>query len=420
MLFILILLLIISTSFILSILKIKQLKNYQDSCPTGQSCREPCPASKSCPIGQSCREPCPKSKSCPTGQSCRGPCPDCPGDLPVITKCPNSSSKPLKLIRNWNGTDLIPQNNKGWQYLLGPDPTHGLVKYTAGTLDNSFKNSTKDNLNIRLVNNPGNFISSIRLNTVETFDYGLFIFDVKQIPFGQFIWSSIWLNGMISGKDSWPANGEIDVIEGGWQKGGAINAQNTVSFHTEPGCKAQNLILNDNTGNCNLCDYPPGSNPSCSDIPKHHTCGKNTQNLCAFMGCSKVWPPISSNAYGKKFSDNGGGIYAVNLTCDGKIKLWFVSASEDNYNTIKTSSSLTPDKLDSLCKPENILDAKTVGCNNSFRDLQITINTTICGDAFTGGSLRDTCNSGVVYSNMNNPTFIENSKWSINSIKVYQ
>jgi len=51
---------------------------------------------------------------------------------------------------------------------------------------------------------------SIRLEGKTRFDRGLFILDVRHMPNGPGVWPAFWLTD----EDSWPQNGEMDILEG--------------------------------------------------------------------------------------------------------------------------------------------------------------------------------------------------------------
>jgi hypothetical protein len=54
---------------------------------------------------------------------------------------------------------------------------------------------------------------SARVTSKNTYNNGLFIFDVIHSPYGCGTWSSLWLTDPAN----WPENGEIDVGERFWK-----------------------------------------------------------------------------------------------------------------------------------------------------------------------------------------------------------
>jgi hypothetical protein len=340
------------------------------------------------------------------------------------------------LVRSWKGTDIIPTNEKGWSYFTGPDITKGYVNYLQGNPDlsdptSNFNGSTPEQLKIQLVNIPNFSIDSIRVRSDSAWDYGLFVIDLEKIPYGQYIWPAFWLNGIIAGgsKDAWPAAGEIDIIEGGWDKGGS--KKNTVSIHSESGYTQTNLKLNDGKGDCNYC----GTASNCTG-DQYKSCGKGGRTksgnnpggeICPFAGCSVKWP--TGAGYGEEFFNNGGGIYATQVNCDGTLKLWFIPSNKgqsDSYKSIQkillSDQKLTSQILDSFGTKDNIeiLDVNDVPKSSPYKNLQIIINTTICGDAFGTDAApkpdRDTCDPNTYFSD----NLFKDSQWIINTINVYQ
>lgn len=380
--------------------------------------------------------PCPKA--CEACKACSTKCEDCkePQDctLPDISPCggDNSSTLTGKLVRSWRGTDLIPYNEKGWSFYTGNDLTNGYVVYKQANVnknEGNFANSTSEELHIKPVSVPGVSTDSVRLRSDSTWDYGLFVIDLQKIPYGTYIWPAFWLNGLIFGgsPDAWPAAGEIDIIEGGWDVGGSDN--NTVSLHTGPGYSQQNLNVNDPTGNCNLC----GTADNCSRA-QFKTCGVNGQNgngqFCPFMGCSQKWP--KTKGFGEAFQSNGGGIYATQVNCDGTLEFWFIpnnKGQSKNYQKIHQilndpKGQLTSQILNDL-KGDNIeqlkANQKSSAGSSPFKNLQLVIDTTICGDAFGSKGEpkknRQMCDPTTVFATQN---LLQNANWIINSINVYQ
>jgi len=321
----------------------------------------------------------------------------------------------------------MPYSNKGWAFFDAADPTHGLIIYSSGNpdvknSDSVFYNSTPEQLHLQLQNVPNTAIYSTRLQTSEFFDNGLFVMDAAQIPFGKYVWPAWWLNGLLYGNDpdAWAVNGEIDIIEGGWQVGGGDKAQNTVSMHTNSADASHDYIqthltLNDGKGSC-----------SYNGTDQHgHSCGSKRSYECPFGGCSALWP-TAANAYGEAFQENGGGIYAIYIPCKGSITLWFIPNNKggSTYKRVQsimqnTGSKLTPEILNSL-KSDGVETLALDDRNQAdyFKKLQMVINVTLCGDAF-GHPGRETC-PGNLYDLVQQPEYVKNAKWIINGVSIYQ
>lgn len=57
--------------------------------------------------------------------------------------------------------------------------------------------------------NAANGRQSVRITSKDTWDNGLFIFDVIHTPYGCATWPALWLSDV----PNWPEHGEIDVME---------------------------------------------------------------------------------------------------------------------------------------------------------------------------------------------------------------
>lgn len=100
---------------------------------------------------------------------------------------------------------------------------------------------------------------------------------------------------------SWPAGGEIDIIEG-------INLQPT------------NMIALHTSGNTS-CTIPTTFTPSFSGRVSYPNCD-NSQNFGS--GCT-IYDP-NTNSYGQAFAEAGGGVFVAEFAEDG-IRVWFMTVS---------------------------------------------------------------------------------------------
>lgn len=84
----------------------------------------------------------------------------------------------------------------------------------------------------------------------------------------------------------------------------------------------------------------------------------------------------NSNTFGKDFNDNGGGTYAIEISKDNGITVWFWPRNDPKLpNDIKNENILTTNW-------ETHKDNKIQfnACLNHFKNLVPIINTTLCGD----------------------------------------
>lgn len=116
---------------------------------------------------------------------------------------------------------------------------------------------------------------SVRVTSKETYENGLFIFDIVHTPYGCATWPALWLTD----PNNWPEHGEIDVLESN-NKGTHGNA---MTLHTTSGCKMN--VKRKETGS-----------------PTYTNC-LNTANDNA--GCGVTGGKAT---YGQAFNENGGGV----------------------------------------------------------------------------------------------------------------
>lgn len=122
-----------------------------------------------------------------------------------------ASQSTWKLKDLWSGNSFF----NGWSFANYADPTHGIVTYQT--------KSTAQSMGLVSINGAGNAImavettpvvaqnrSSIRIQTNNQYNSGLFIIDAVHMPVACGVWPAFWTVGPVN----WPTNGEIDIIEG--------------------------------------------------------------------------------------------------------------------------------------------------------------------------------------------------------------
>ena len=329
-------------------------------------------------------------------------------------KTDKNSNNQYILQHNWSGKDLHPENGK-FRYFTDADPTRGSVLY--GEFSDLLSIRTNDALQINIGAIVENDIGeedlprrqSIRLESISEFDSGLFVFDISRMPAGVGVWAALWLLGAPGTGDTWASNGEIDIMESvnsdsryPWSKN---NKFNTTTLHTNS---------SENMAQCLQNNVDGITNPNCEATgnSSDSACGYNANQACPYEGCSVISDDETSAGY--KFNDNNGGVYACELTKEGRITYWFWSRNDE---TMPSDFNTNPDTWSVKTGTNNkiVFDK----CPEQFKRQYIIINTTLCG-TWAGGKYGDNglegCQNAVV-----NPDYpLEEEYWLINSIKIFQ
>ncbi|RAL13122.1 glycoside hydrolase family 16 protein [Aspergillus homomorphus CBS 101889] len=300
---------------------------------------------------------------------------------------PDYSSLSYTLSRQYSGSSFFDE----FEYYTATDPTDGFVQYvdssTASELNLTYASNSRAVLRVDTsTSNQTSGRRSVRVTSRETYENGLFIFDIVHTPYGCATWPALWLTD----PNNWPEHGEIDVLESN-NKGTHGNA---MTLHTTSGCKMN--VKRKETGS-----------------PTYTNC-LNTANDNAGCGVSG-----GKATYGQQFNENGGGVYAMELR-DAGIRVW-MWARDDIPDDISNSSS-SPDPS---TWGEALADFPNTNCDISshFKNQSIIVNIDVCGD-LAGASTYytdlygcpDTCTQWAAENGAN----FTNAYWEFNSFKVYQ
>lgn len=299
-----------------------------------------------------------------------------------------ATSENYQLVENWHGESFLDYFN----FHTGSDPTNGFVTY----LDKSSAESAglvkvNDGGSVYLgvdhkttLSTTGKGRNSVRIGSKKYYDQSLVIADIAHMP-GSICgsWPAFWSVGK-----NWPADGEIDIIEG-------VNLQdhNEIVMHTAATCSITDTGM---TGSVNATG-----------------CGEDLGTVgCVIEG--------QQGSYGTSFNKQGGGVYAMQWT-EQFVKIWFFPRA-----SIPASITEGAPDVSQFGTPMALVED---GCDvaNSFKAQSFIFDVTFCGD-WAGGvygqsgcpmSGSDSSQSCINYV-AKNPTAFEQTYWEINSVKIYQ
>lgn len=298
---------------------------------------------------------------------------------------PNYSPLSYALKDTYSGTSFF----DNFDYFTGYDPAQGFVHYVdgPGSLAQNLTYASTTSAVLRVQNTDTDSSTgrlSVRIESKNTYDTGLFVFDVLHSPYGCSTWPALWL----SDQSNWPTNGEIDVMEAT----NTANTGNQMTLHTTNGCSMS--VKRKESGSSLTSDCYNGTNSN--------------------AGCGVQASPAT---FGPAFNSNGGGIYATELRSAG-IRTWFFPRSQ-------IPSDITSESPDPSTWGEALADFPSTDCDISshFRNQSIIANIDICGQ-FAGaaevfntlGGCPGTC---VDYVTKQPGSVYDNAYWEFASFKVY-
>jgi len=300
--------------------------------------------------------------------------------------------QPKQLFRiadYWGGKNFF----DGWDFWDQGDPTHGAVNFLGKS--DAFKSGLAyiddDGAAIMRVDNSthlneGQNRNSIRIQSQNTYNGGLFVLDVQNMPHGCAVWPAFWTVG-----PDWPAGGEIDILEG------VHDADvNQMTLHTADGCSLGTQGQN--------------------GVQNAVFTGKVVNTVCASSGSNNAGCAVidaSQSSYGKALNAAAGGVFAMLWNDDG-IKIWRFerdSVPDDLTNQNPNPASWPDPKaafVASACSPKKF-----------FKDHSIVFDTTLCGD-WAGATYQSAGCPGTCSQAVANPSNFDNAYWRVNSVIVYQ
>ncbi|PCD43989.1 hypothetical protein AU210_003071 [Fusarium oxysporum f. sp. radicis-cucumerinum] len=228
---------------------------------------------------------------------------------------------------------------------------------------------------------------SIRLESKESYQYGLFIADFQHMPISQCgTWPAFWAYGA-----NWPNNGEVDILEGA-----NLAYTNIMSAHTADGCMLDPADSNLFSGN-----------------PQSLDCAVGTDNV----GCGFTPPASDTSSYGDGFNAVGGGVYAMEWDSE-YISIWHFPRGAIPADI----EAKRPDPR-KWGLPQSLFGGSKCNVDEYFNDMRIVLNINFCGDYGEGtwGSsetcraLAPTCREYVA----SNPLDFQDAYFDVSYIDVY-
>ncbi|KAL4787329.1 concanavalin A-like lectin/glucanase domain-containing protein [Aspergillus varians] len=303
------------------------------------------------------------------------------------SRYPDYSPLNYHLVDTYSGLSFFDR----FDYFTDEDPTDGFVQYvnkgTAQRLNLTY--ATEASALLRVDSKTKNVThgrNSVRIESKETYDSGLFVFDIIHTPYGCATWPALWLTDGYN----WPKNGEIDVLE---TTNNATDG-NAVTLHTTSGC------------NMDVRRKQLGS-------VTYTTCDNSTN---ANAGCGVQGSPLT---YGREMNKQGGGVYALEFRTAG-IRAWFFTRDAVPADIGNSSNSPDPSTWGTA-----LADFPNTSCDipSHFRNQSIIANIDLCGswggsdDVYTDQwSCPGNCTEFVA----RNPGNFTQAYWEFGGFKVYQ
>ncbi|KAK0931242.1 hypothetical protein LTR91_000190 [Friedmanniomyces endolithicus] len=233
---------------------------------------------------------------------------------------------------------------------------------------------------------------SVRLTSVQSWTHGLFILDLAHMPANECgVWPAWWMLG----SGTWPANGEIDIIE------------------------TTNDLPN------NLMALHTSQTPDCTVAGADQSGTLLTANCAAaggYTGCGVS--ATKPNNIGTPFNQASGGVYAMEWTSTA-IRIWFFGRNEVPASIIEVGDA-GPDPNAFGVPVANFQGSCDIDAH--FFNHSMVFDTTFCG-SYAGNTWQgdgcplidptngwQSCDDFVA----TNPQAFADAYWEVNYLKVYQ
>ncbi|KAK5109983.1 hypothetical protein LTR62_006350 [Meristemomyces frigidus] len=299
------------------------------------------------------------------------------------------------LQSSFPGADFL----DNFEFWTSADPTIGYVHYVDQTTAQQHgmvditSTSTSWGVDTTQILDPNANLGrlSIRLTSLQSWTHGLFVLDLEHMPANQCgTWPAFWSVG----SGTWPAGGEIDIIEYS-----NTLPNNLMALHTSE------------TTDCTIA----GSGQSGTLLTSNCSGG--------FTGCS-VAADIPNNI-GNDFSAASGGVYAMEWTSTA-IQIWFFPRNAIPASLLNAPAEAVPDPTTfgvPMAKFQGSCDI-----DSHFYNHRLVFDIDFCG-SYAGNTWEEegcpmlnatngwqSCNDYVAA----NPQDFTEAYWQINYLDVYQ
>lgn len=309
----------------------------------------------------------------------------------------------------WSHAYVGPDFFSGWNFYTDQDPTHGTVEYVdySTAVAEGLVDATAERVLMSAdTTSSGGPRRSVRIESKEVYNAGLFVITLDHIPTGCGTWPAFWLVGS-DASHPWPTWGEYDIIEGEHSV-----SHSTTSLHTTSGCDQSSVA----GVSWKWGTTKPGNN-----------CDIHAPGQFENQGCGQAGP---EGSMGREFNGRGGGTFAAEWDPVGT-RFFFVGGHEPRIRTWFWPAGTEPaDVLGHRPAPEtwgapySYFSLDPWRCPSShFRDMRLIFDLTFCGD-LAGSTFASSCPA--VAGRMECPEFVANhpqmfadAYWSVRALDVY-
>ncbi|WWC85979.1 uncharacterized protein L201_000850 [Kwoniella dendrophila CBS 6074] len=308
------------------------------------------------------------------------------------------------LSKTWKGNDFF----EDFTWYEWDDPTKGRVNYvnkeTAIERNLSYVNGENfimrgDSTNV--VDPSAKGRDSVRIHSKDTYTDGILIMDVKHMPVGCGAWPAFWT---CTRAGTWPAYGEVDIIEGLYGLDQQQYSNNLFTLHSDKGC-----------------NMPQPSNSS-SGIPNRGTGTPLLTDCTGGVGCAVR--DKSAKSFGAALNKQDGGIFVMRRSAARGFSFWFWPHNDPS--TPKDISSGAQTIVETVMNTP-IANFPTDDCdiNKHFDNHEIIINLTFAG-SWGGGEAQwkaSGCAGDEGWTPNDfvdkNPQAFKDAYWEIRSLRWY-